>query len=389
MSIELTHSVSSSRRLSTGESDEASEAAGRPSTTTVTVTAVTCTVSASTITTTAQVVRSDRKPDERGAIGSTPSRPQHPVVTSCPSKGSTTSTTSSTNSKRVVIVTNNNVLNDQISARTQLNQTRPEPCQVITSSAASARVDSSRNKMELVELSRVSGQEHRELPVDVPDTFVGVVKQQPRYPPTKPTVAPGHSAAARPDADKLKKYQAEVTKKKAEEEFLRSSLRGSKKLQQLEQKQRFGEAVDNAAFEPDQVDSAASGELSKGEKTNTIVSASEVMCVTACCCASPSDAHANSRAAGHAASPLIVCMNILVVPLADLDAIVQRISTQLNGEIKEILERSKIAKLVTIYKTVMEQKQRLRSVPNVDATSCDLVQEIITMLQEEVITENA
>ena len=57
-----------------------------------------------------------------------------------------------------------------------------------------------------------------------------------------------------PQQDKIRKYSEEVNKKKAEEEFLRSSLRGSKKLQQLEQKpqqtQEFFPVVNNA-FVPD------------------------------------------------------------------------------------------------------------------------------------------
>lgn len=121
--------------------------------------------------------------------------------------------------------------------------------------------------MELVELNthNIRGQsQHRELPVDVPESFVGVIKQTPRYPPPQPqqrTTIP-----LQPEDDKLKKYSDEVNRKKAEEEFLRSSLRGSKKLQQLEQRRKGQQdqhdddlqpAINNA-FEPDDEDDQSS-----------------------------------------------------------------------------------------------------------------------------------
>lgn len=111
-------------------------------------------------------------------------------------------------------------------------------------------------KMELVELntrtnvaagrpaapaeSRDVGQ-HREMPIDVPDSFVGVVKQQPRYPPPAPapTARTVGSSMAPPEPDKMRKYQEEASeksKKNKDDELLRSSLRGSKKLQQLAKK---------------------------------------------------------------------------------------------------------------------------------------------------------
>lgn len=132
--------------------------------------------------------------------------------------------------------------------------------------------------MELVELSRtnLSGAgrtaEHRELPVDVPDSFIGVVKQQPRYPPPAPAAQPRSSVAGHvPDGEKLRKYSDDVTKKKAEDELMRSSLRGSKKLQQLEGKrptrQEGGElqSAVNDAFEPDDELDARVPEHNKGE----------------------------------------------------------------------------------------------------------------------------
>ncbi len=85
----------------------------------------------------------------------------------------------------------------------------------------------------------------------------GVVKQTPRYPPPHPPPQPPQrNSSQAPPSDKIRKYSEEINRKKAEEEFLRSSLRGSKKLQQLEQKQSQldFEAVVNNAFEADDDD---------------------------------------------------------------------------------------------------------------------------------------
>jgi hypothetical protein len=123
----------------------------------------------------------------------------------------------------------------------------------------------------------------RELPVDVPDSFVGVVKTTPRYPPphlpsnqTTSIVSNGNRSSGQSlESEKMKRYGEEVRHKRSQEEFLRSSLRGSKTLQQLEQRRPRKSSVDaidsssapihsmvNPAFEPD-FDSS-SQEQSKG-----------------------------------------------------------------------------------------------------------------------------
>lgn len=105
--------------------------------------------------------------------------------------------------------------------------------------------------MELVELNTknlTSGRtHHREVAVDVPEHFVGIIKQHPRYPPptssstTDATTTSKKAKSSVPpltktESEKLRKYSDDISKKKAEEEFLRTSLRGSKKLHQLEKK---------------------------------------------------------------------------------------------------------------------------------------------------------
>lgn len=124
----------------------------------------------------------------------------------------------------------------------------------IDESSKTDQVEEEENKMELVELNS-SHNYHRELPVDVPDSFVGVVKQTPRYPPPHPPPQPPtrfDSASGRGvTEEKLRKYSEEIYKKKDEEEFLRSSIRRSKKLQQLESSRNQMEPMVNIAFEPD------------------------------------------------------------------------------------------------------------------------------------------
>ncbi len=109
---------------------------------------------------------------------------------------------------------------------------------------------------------------HREMAIDVPANFIGAKKEKPRYPhpnggphplsksqPTTPIKRPFGGSDGNltkpPDMtqaeklehmEKIKKYQDELRKKRdeedrlaSEEEFLRTSLRGSKKLQALEE----------------------------------------------------------------------------------------------------------------------------------------------------------
>ncbi|KAI1289995.1 MAGUK p55 subfamily member 7 [Halotydeus destructor] len=211
--------------------------------------------------------------------------------------------------------------------------------------------------MELIELNsrtnssnvrpmQTEGSSHREMPVDVPESFVGMVKQHPRYPPPPPRTTSTSSPVSQPEPEKIRKYQEEVSKKKADEEFLRSSLRGSKKLQQLEKKKSDNDdrssnnilrPVDNVAFEPDAADGREGSEINK------------------------------------------------VLPLPDLEMIVSRLAQHVNEEAKEMLEHSKLSKLISLYKSIMQQKLEQHSLPSLSSSSssCDLVQEIITLLQEE------
>lgn len=99
-------------------------------------------------------------------------------------------------------------------------------------------------------MSSVSGK-HRETAIDVPESFVGVVKQAPRYPPppqmqvdaTGNAYSRHHHSHINNNSQKigyepssrLSQYSSELQsrKKSSDAELLRCSLRGSKKLQQL------------------------------------------------------------------------------------------------------------------------------------------------------------
>jgi hypothetical protein len=141
---------------------------------------------------------------------------------------------------------------------------------------------------------------HREMAIDCPDSFIATVKSPPRYPPPQPSLAPQSTTTgprvppttpsrtavsdkSRTDAtlsdaalavagtsqpkptaeqlerlrhhqEELRKRREEETRQAQEQEFLRSSLRGSAKLQALEnRRQRQAHSpppagIDNAAF---------------------------------------------------------------------------------------------------------------------------------------------
>nr|AUG84432.1 Pals1 [Platynereis dumerilii] len=97
---------------------------------------------------------------------------------------------------------------------------------------------------------------HREMAIDVPENFIGQKKERPSYPPTltknssprkNPDQHPDQHVAPAQDAtademQRIRKYQEDLRKRREEEErhlkeeeFLRTSMRGSKKLQSLEE----------------------------------------------------------------------------------------------------------------------------------------------------------
>lgn len=142
--------------------------------------------------------------------------------------------------------------------------------------------DDDKEMLTMLSLSSDTGP-HREMAVDVPDSFIARNKTPPRYPPprppqqvngnaknTAPAVPPrevSRDAPPRPPAhdvtkeqmESIKKYQEQLRQRKeaeeriaAQNEFLRTSLRGSHKLQALESTPpSSGTAYVNDAYEDD------------------------------------------------------------------------------------------------------------------------------------------
>ncbi|XP_052742033.1 protein PALS1 isoform X6 [Bicyclus anynana] len=121
---------------------------------------------------------------------------------------------------------------------------------------------------------------HREMPVDVPDSFIARNKTPPRYPPPRPPQVNGSARGApavppreatrdappRPPAHEIasiSKYQEQLRQRKeaeeriaAQNEFLRNSLRNSSKLQVLAN-EPSSTAFVNDAYEEDVSDEAS------------------------------------------------------------------------------------------------------------------------------------
>lgn len=118
-----------------------------------------------------------------------------------------------------------------------------------------------------------------------------------------------------------------------------------------------------------------------------------------------------------------------MLPVTELESIVSRLSSSacpINSDVKQLIHRSNLSKLVSIYQSVMIQKQNISSfandaaaatvsalppssqrqpstsmvtassvagvtskssIPCLNQSSCDLMQEIISILQEEVRIE--
>ena len=103
------------------------------------------------------------------------------------------------------------------------------------------------------------------------------------------------------------------------------------------------------------------------------------------------------------------------LPVSELESIVSRLASStspINPEVKSLIHRSNLSKLVSIYQSVMIQKQNIHCLtgsgsiiapsnqqtvsspsslncipPSMNQSSCDLMQEIISILQEEVSEE--
>lgn len=277
---------------------------------------------------------------------------------------------------------------------------------VVASSSAGAASGSSSggtgataSDMELVELAgnrnvtrisvgdiMLSGDtgSHRELPVDVPESFVGVVKQAPRYPPPIRIGSAGKSGASvAPQSTRVSSIQPVVV---SSQHHLPHSSHVTSSYHQQDQ-----QLAPEVCLYPSQV--STSGTASVVNHYNQQQH--------------PPPPH---HKAIHATSSSSSASGCPVLP--DLDEVLVRLTKSMGEDMKEPLRS--VSSLVSVYKTIMQQKlaASASSAPSSPVTtssstaqeellpssssssasivkkesSCDLILEIITMLQEEVRT---
>lgn len=223
--------------------------------------------------------------------------------------------------------------------------------------------------MELVELNSLN-QQHQERAVDVPESFIAVVKQAPRYPPPacqKSTLSRLDRTDNRMnlsneklrlnynqnininnnkvgyEPEKLLRYSEEIErKKKSQEEFLRSSLRSSVRLSGRLNGSR-----------------SSAGRHSANEFKNAIVNS------------------------GFEDEEYFDINN-----LPNLNLVLSRLTSNLNdSQFNSLVERTNLASLLNIYQTAVEnQKQnKIDPMTNLSTNSAvNLLLEVIYVLRLQV-----
>lgn len=233
---------------------------------------------------------------------------------------------------------------------------------------------------------------HRELPVDVPDSFIGVAKQSPRYPPPKqhrqvsppmplnnvtafnhnPQIIPFNTNSQRPTMPPLSPNTAANIAHN-------NSLRSSIKLKQLE-KSRGGQY---GGYPVGQMQPAINQafELNEDEPTPSTIQ------------------HSNADSQRQVPKPR--------QPVPDLYSIYNRLQPDLNGEFSAAAGDAKFPKILSIYNTLAHTRNKEFRVPNLiskQATTVDenglqepvvyrvsdLIQSVASMIaQSEQLTEEA
>lgn len=193
--------------------------------------------------------------------------------------------------------------------------------------------------------------EHRELPVDVPDSFVGIAKQSPRYPPPKPhrqvsppmpvgsmTTFNSNPSTVRYNSNGQNTFAQQsaihpITQSTAANIISHnSSLRSSIKLKQLE-KSRCGQ---HGNFPAGQMQPAINQAFELNEDDIT-TPGSQAM-----------DPNSPNRSK-HS--------------MLDLRAIYSRLERNLNGEFAGVSSDVKLAKLVSIYDTIVQTHDKQFKIP--------------------------
>lgn len=241
---------------------------------------------------------------------------------------------------------------------------------------------------------------HRELPVDVPDSFVGIAKQSPRYPPPKPhrQVSPSvpgnnlttfsHSSTNQPyNANGCASNQQPAAPPIAQSTAANivnhnTSLRSSIKLKQLE-KSRGG-------YQAGQLQPAVNQAFEMNE--DELQSA-------------PNTQPANYQQ--QQSANVIKQQNVLKMKqsMPDLCSIYNRLQRNLNGDFTDATGDAKLLKLLSIYNTIVRTHDKQYRLPNLTSRHAtrmnahgvpepeiyklpDLLQSVILMLRDEDMTSD-
>lgn len=68
-----------------------------------------------------------------------------------------------------------------------------------------------------------------------------------------------------------------------------------------------------------------------------------------------------------------------------MNLVLDRVLQHLNEDVKDVINQANLSKLIAIYNSVMQQKQH--HLTSLTPSATELVQEIILLLQEEVLSE--
>lgn len=197
---------------------------------------------------------------------------------------------------------------------------------------------------------------HRELPVDVPDSFVGVAKQSPRYPPPKPhrQVSPpmpvnnlttfSHvTPQPIPYNSNLPALPSVAQSTAANIMTHNSSLRNSVKLKQLE-KTRSDQQRNNYPTNQMQPAINQAFELNEDDDGSTPMNGTN---------------HQARTVANHSQQ----AQKPSKQPMPDLCSIYNRLQRNLNGEFADVTRDAKLAKLLSIYNTIIDTHDKQFKIP--------------------------
>lgn len=297
------------------------------------------------------------------------------------------------NNANQTTVNNNGSFN--INQHQQLLNNRPPQGQQVTGNPISPGHHVYRNHPQqqgsrFVNSAKIS--KHRELPVDVPDSFIGIAKQSPRYPPPKPhrQVSPSMPINNLTTFNHAPNTNLYVNNSCAQQTAVppnnqstaanlfnhNSSLRSSIKLRQLE-KSRNGQNGNPLGQMQPAINQAF--ELNEDENMTNAIGQQP---------SHSRQAHSSSQSSSNPCSSY------------------QRLHKNLNGEFADISNDVKLAKLLSIYQTIIQTHEKqfrlapLTSRHNITVNSqgnpepvtykvSELLHSVIYMIRGEEMTKEA